>query len=334
MFKKYCAVCVAAVSILVYSPLAQAQSFFDRMVSQGLADPTSLITLQEYGSYLQSVSGPFALPGVSSVGFTAERGDLLGDGDYSRIAVPLAFEIDALTFGRVTPYVELTLSKTDQTQSEFWMEGTPMQMKVTHDISTLSIVGGAGLGIEVSDGLQIRPLFLVGYSRVEDRSVPATARGQRFRAAAGDSLFNWEVDQVQYGPALEVIYSNDLTADIEATVDMRISRMFMDTVKTSTPGLEAKSSYTTITGGATLDGATGLTLFGRDLRWLAFGGAAAFDEQTTGWLAFSWLGEAGLGLKIVDGGELVPFIDGASIRASLVFGDDVFGWTVGGALNF
>lgn len=48
---------------------ASAQSMFDMMVSQAINDPTTLISLNEYGNFIQAVSGPFSLPGVSSATF-------------------------------------------------------------------------------------------------------------------------------------------------------------------------------------------------------------------------------------------------------------------------
>lgn len=95
------------------------------MATQAKNDPTTLVRLNNYGSFVQAASGPFSLPGVVSSSFQANRG-ALGEGEFSRLVAPISRSFDSLEFDGFTPYAEVTFSFTDQKQNELWMEGTPI----------------------------------------------------------------------------------------------------------------------------------------------------------------------------------------------------------------
>ena len=320
---------ITCISIAVPIP-ASAQSLFDMMVSRALNDPTTLITLNEYGSFIQAASGPFSLPGVSSASFQVSRGTSLGDGEFSRLVLPISHSFESLEFGGITPYSEVTFSYTEQKQNEFWMEGTPMQMMVSHNIETASIMGGLGLDFEPVEGLIIRPIVQLGWSRIKDNSNPTTMMGQNFRAAVGDDLFIWEVDQLQYGPALEAEYITIVGSDIKVLADLRVTQLNVETIETNTPGLEESSKFHSVNGNFELDGPTSMSIYSRDVHWQYFMAAVHFDKTTSDALNFSWLGEIGAGLSLVDNQQDLPFVEALGMRGSVIFGDnDLSGWTIG-----
>ena len=309
---------------------ASAPSLFDMMVSQALDDPTTLISLNEYGNFIQAASGPFSLPGVSSASFQVSRGTLLGDGEFSRFVLPISGSFENLEFGGVTPYSEVTFSYTDQKQNEFWMEGMPMQMMVRHNIETTSIMGGIGLDFKPVEGLIIRPIVHLGWSRIKDNSNPTTMMGQRFREAVGDDLFIWEVDQLQYGPALEAEYNTTVGNEIKVFADLRFTQLNVETIETNTPGLEASSQFHSVNGKFELDGPTSMSIYSRDVHWQYFMAAVHFDKATSDALSFSWLSEIGAGLSLVDNQQDLPFVEALGLRGSVIFGDnDLSGWTIG-----
>ena len=309
---------------------ASAPSLFDMMVSRAQNDPTTLIALNEYGNFIQAASGPFSMPGVSSVSFQVGRGTLLGDGEFSRFVLPISGSFESLEFGGITPYSEVTFSYTDQKQNSWWMKDTPMQMMVRHNIETTSIMGGLGLDFKPVEGLIIRPIVQLGWSRIKDNSNPTTELGERFRAAVGDDLFIWEVDQLQYGPALEAEYTTIVGNDIKVLAGLRATQLNVETIETNTPGLEESSKFNSVSGNLELDGPTSVTVSDRDMRWQYFMGATRFDTATTNALKFNWLGEIGAGLSFVDSQQDLPFVEAVGITRSVILGDnDVDGWTLG-----
>jgi hypothetical protein len=311
------------------------------MAGQAKNDPTTLISLNEYGSFIQAVSGPFSLPGVISTSFQANRGTL-GNGEFTRLVAPISHSFDNLEFDGFTPYAEVTFSFTDQKQSELWMEGMPIQMMVEHNIKTTSIMTGVGVDFELMKGLTIRPLVHLGWSRIKDRSnqvpttnVTMTMMQQMFRNLTGDGIFKWEVDQFQYGPAVETKYNTNAGDDIEVNLGLRFTQLNIKTISTSTPGLEESSKFHSLSGNLELDGPTSVNVSGWDMRWQYFMGATRFDTATKNALKFSWLGEVGAGLFFVDSQEDSSYVETVGFSGSLIVGDnDVDGWTIGAKATF
>ena len=322
--------CISTAVPIPASAAPAAPTLFEMMVSQAKNDPTTLVSLNDYGSFIQAVSGPFSLPGVTSASFQVTRGAVLGDGEFTRVVLPLSHSFENLEFNGMTPYSEVTLSVTDQQQNEWWMKDTPMQMMVRHNIDTTSIMGGIGVGFEPVEGLIIRPIILLGWSRIKDNSNPTTEMGQTFRAAVGEGLFIWEVDQLQYGPAIEAEYTTIVRKDIKVLAGLRVTQLNVETIETNTPGLEESNKFNSVSGNLELDGTTSVTVSGRDMRWQYFMGATRFDTATSNALKFSWLGEIGAGLSFVDSQQDLPFVETVGITGSVILGDnDVDGWTVG-----
>ena len=326
---------VTYVSTAVSVPVLAAPTLLEMMAAQAKNDPTTLISLNEYGSFIQAVSGPFSLPGVTSASFEVDRGQLLGDGEFSRVVLPLSRSFESLEFGGMTPYSEVTFSHTEQKQNEFWMEATPMKMMVNHSVKTTSIMGGLGVGFEPLESLTIRPIVHFGWSRIKDKSKPTTSAGENFRAVAGEGLFIWEVDQLLYGPALEAEYIMILGNDLKVFTALRATHLNIKTSTTSTPGLKESNTFHSISGNFELDGPTAMSIYDRDVRWQYFMGATRFDNTTSDALNFRWLSEAGAGLSLVDNHQDLPFVESLGLTGSAIFGDsEVNGWTVGLKANF
>lgn len=323
-------VSILMVSVLTAVPILAADlTMLEMMVARAKNDPTALISLNDYGSFVQAVSGPFSLPGVASASFQVSRGALLGEGDFTRVALPLSRSFKKLKFGGITPYAEMTLSYTNQKQNEFWMEGTTMQMMVSHDIKTTSVLSGLGAGFEPVKGGVIRPIILLGWTRIKDNSDPTTTMGRMFQAEVGNNLFDWNVEQLQFGLAIETEYKTKIGKDVNVLSGIRATQLRIKTHSTSTPGLEASNNFTSISGNIEFDGPTSLSLFGRDVRWQTFAGATSFDKDTGRALSFNWLGETGAGIVLMNRKQNIPFVEGLGLRGSLILGDGIKGLAVG-----
>jgi len=326
---------ITYVSTAVSVPVSAAPTLLEMMAAQAINDPTTLISLNDYGSFIQAVSGPFSLPGVTSASFEVSRGNQLGEGEFSRAVLPLSRSFEDLEFSGMTPYAEVTFSHTEQKQNEFWMEATPMKMMVSHSIKTSSIIVGLGVGFEPMESLIIRPIAHFGWSRIKDNSKPTTMMGENFRAAAGEGLFIWEIEQLQYGPALEAEYTTNFGSDIKLLTGLRATQLHVTTSTTSTPGLKESNQFHSISGNLELDGPTSMSIYGREVRWQYFMGATEFDNTTRDALNFSWLSEVGTGISLVDNRKDIPYVEALGLTGSVIFGDsDVSGWTLGLKASF
>lgn len=326
---------IICISTALSTPVSAAPPTFEMMVSQAQNDPTTLISLNDYGSFIQAVSGPFSLPGVTSASFQVGRGQALGDGEFTRVVLPLSHSFENLEFNGMTPYSEVTLSHTEQKQNELWMKSTPMQMMVSHNIKSTSIMGGLGVGFKPFENLVIRPIVHLGWSRIKDNSKPTTVAGKNFRAAVGEELFIWEIEQLQYGPALEAEYTTVLGSDIKVLTALRATQLNVKTSTTSTPGLKESNQFHSFSGNVEFDGPTSMSIYDRDLRWLYFMGATQFDNTTSDALNFSWLSEVGIGLSVVNSKQGLSYVEAVGITGSVIFGDsDVNGWTIGLKASF
>jgi hypothetical protein len=318
------------------APMMPAQaSPMMMMAAQAKADPTTLIKLNKYGSFIQAVSGPFSLPGVVSATFKVNRGSALGDGEFTRIVVPVSHTFDDIKIGEGVLYSEMTFTYSDQKQNEMWMQGTANQMMVRHNVTTTSLMGGVGADFEPMEGLVIRPIVHLGWSRIKDDSNPTTAMGKMFRSLAGEDLFIWEVGQLQYGPAIEAEHSTIIGNDIKLNTGLRFTQLNIKTISTSTPGLEESSKFDSISGNFEMDGPTSVSLYGRDMRWQYFMGGTRFDNATSDALKFSWVGEIGTGISFIDSQENLPFVETLGVAASVIIGgNEVSGWTFSIKANF
>ncbi|MCK4782548.1 MAG: hypothetical protein KAV87_02275 [Desulfobacteraceae bacterium] len=318
------------ISTIFHSIPVSADPLFDMLVEQARNDPTTLISLNEYGSFIQATSGPFSLPGISSATFQVARGKQRGDGEFLRVVLPFSHSFESLEFGGLTPYSEVTFSYTNQKQNEWWLVGTPYKMLVRHELETYSILGGFGFDFKLLEGFIIRPFVHLGWSRIRDNSYPTTVAGEDFRAAVGEGLFVWEVDQLLYGPALEAEYTTIVGNDIKIVTSLRATKLRLETIETNTPGLEESGKIQTVSGNLELDGPTSMTIYDRNVRWQYFIGAVQFDDSTSNVLGFSWLREMGVGLSLVDSQQDLPYIEALAIRGSVITGDNnVSGWTIG-----
>lgn len=235
----------------------------------------------------------------------------------------------------MTPYSEITLSHTEQQQNEWWMKDTPMKIMVSHKIKSTSIMAGVGFGFKLFENLSIRPIIHLGWSRIKDNSDPTTADGEMFRAAVGEGLFIWEIEQFQYGPALDAEFTTTLLNDIKVITGLRVTQLNVKTSTTSTPGLKESNKFNSVSGNFEIDGPTFMSISDREVRWQYFMGATQFDSATSEALNFIWLSEVGTGLSLVDNQDDIPFLESLGLRGSVIFGDsDVSGWTIGLKASF
>ncbi|MBR28990.1 MAG: hypothetical protein CML46_18940 [Rhodobacteraceae bacterium] len=267
--------------------------------------------------------------GLSSAHYTID-GDTISTTNF-----PMGYTFADMAAG-ARPFVEgvfgwSSLSQRDSAQ----FHPTRGPTDIRYDLSTYSAIGGAGVEFDGPPGLRVRPVALIGYSRVEDDS-EFTGPGARFAdAATRGILLNARVDSLLYGGALELLYDAPFTDEIDFSFAGRYTRLWADVVDASDPAWErsSASAFDTVTGHAEFEGPTGATLMGRDLRWIGFVGGASLIGSQGAALGFTGYGEVGAGIRVVDR-ETFPYIEGGAIRGSVLVGDDMIGWSIGATLDF
>ncbi len=179
----------------------------------------------------------------------------------------------------------------------------------------------------------MRPIANVGYSRIKDSAAVRGPDAALLAGAAQGILFDVSIDSVLYGASLEFEYENSFANDINVDARIRYQHLWDEVQSASDPALESSEDFGVFTMRAEADGPTGGKAFGRDLRWIGFSSVTWLPGSQTDDLGFEWFAELGGGLEIVDR-NVIRGIEGVSLRASVLAGDGVTGWTLGASLEF
>ncbi len=288
-----------------------------------------------FGKSVLGIAGFAAMPGVSAAEFRLDNGGL-PDTEVSRLALPLSNDWETLRILGAALHTELTLGwfTAEQDYGTFF-RGTAFQGRPSSEINSWTGVAGLGLAFPVGERTTLTPLMMLGYGRVEDDTDFTGPGAARLGRATRGVLFNWRTDELIYGPAVKLDHATQLGADIGFEGTARANLILAETLDASHPALEGSSEAVVLTAHGELDGPTGATIAGRELRWLAFAAGTAFGADAADSLGIDGFVELGAGLEIVDRSILPQIaLEGASLRASVILGDGVTGWSLGGQLEF
>lgn len=309
---------------------AAAQSAADlRRVVAAAVDRTA------FGNFVTAAVGFSALPGVSAADFTIDL-DGPGEVEATRLALPLSRRWEGVEILGGAPHTELTLAGFRASRAyPVFLPGTPRAARPDATATSLTAIGGLGLAFPVAEGTTLAPLVTLGYGRLEDDTTFSGPGARSLDRATRGVLFNVRVEQLIGGPALQLDHARGLGGDLRLASRLRADAVFSDTISVSDPALEASAASQVFTARADLDGPTGRRAFGRPLRWVLFGAGTAFTGDAADFIGADAFAELGGGLAL-SAADLAPELGlaGASLRASVVVGADVHGWSVGGRLEF
>lgn len=289
----------------------------------------------QVGEAAQALTGFSALPGVSAARFLIDDdSDGASDSKATKLLLPLAHEVEDIGPPGLSLHTELTLGylELDQDIGDV-ASGTILETSFDTRSQVFSAIGGLGVGYALGCCTTLKPMALIGYSRIEqdtDFSGPGAAL---LDAATDGILFNYTMDLALLGGAVEIADRRPLPHDLRFTGNLRYNHLYARAFRASDPVLETSSHFGVITGLAQLDGPTGAQAFGRDLRWIGFATHSSFPGNSDRALGFDYLFELGGGVEIVDR-EVVEGIEGLSLRASVLGGNGVIGWSAGFKLQF
>lgn len=330
-----------AVAVRAFAPIAALSVIAGLQIMPALAEVTpdelrdqvrQIVRQDGFGDQLQALSGFAALPGISAATFTVEQGDA-PDSRIDRLILPLAHQFTALRLFGGSLHLETTLGYTRVEQSVRADAGGVADTKIDRDLTSLSALGGVGLDFEPLENTILRPIALLGYARLEDDS-DYEGPGAAALASIADGIFlNVNAHELLYGGAIEVEHARDLAADLRLKASARYNHLWATTLHASDAALKGDSNFGVFTAAAALDGPLPVGAFGRELRWLGFVTNSSFPGLSGETLGFDYFFEFGGGLEIVDRG-VVRGIDGISLRASYLTGDNVSGFSVGAHIEF
>ncbi|MGF1554526.1 MAG: hypothetical protein ACFBWO_18790 [Paracoccaceae bacterium] len=274
----------------------------------------------------QALSIVGGAPGISAASFSVDDDDFAFD--VYKISPSHAFEVG---WSGVRPYAEISLGYLDADQDftfRFPSGGTDLDL----DIHVLTALAGAGVEFDIAPGTVVRPIALFGYSRITDDAELVGPEAELLAAAGEGLLFDVEIDSLLYGAALAVETDQTIGEDIALNASLRYSHLVDDVIDASEPELEGTNDFGTLTAGVELDGPIGLSVFGRELRWIGFASHTYLPGEKDA-LGFSYFFELGGGVEIVDR-DVLSFIEGVSLRGSGIVGNGVTGFTAGATIEF
>ena len=286
------------------------------------------------GSMVQGLAGFGAVPGISGANFDVDSTGAVTDSDLSRMNFPLAHDFKQVGGLKQDLHTELALGwLTGSTDFRNLQPGTPFNSDVSSDLSAMSIVGGVGLGFPLTDELTLTPMALLGYSHVEDDSTFSGPGAAALDGLTREILFNYSVDELLYGAALELKYAHSLAGDIDLQAKLRYNQLFAETLDASNDALEGSGNFGVLTAFIQFDGPTPAKLFGRDLRWIGFAANSTFVGDAADGLGFDYFFELGGGIELVEP-NILQGVEGFSVRGSALIGNGVTGWSLGAQLEF
>ncbi len=287
----------------------------------------SVAATGELAQSFQALSVFGASPGISAATFRVSDQDL--DINAYKISPSYAFDIG---LDPVKPYVEGTIGYLDADQDGTFQLLADTPTAIDLDIHAFTFLGGIGAEIEIAEGTVIRPIALIGYSRVDDDAELFGPEADLLGGAGAGILFDVRIDSLLYGAALEIETVQTISDDIDLVAGVRYNHLVDHVLDASSRFLEDDNDFGVLTARAEVDGPIGVSVFERELRWIAFAGHSFLPGEKDD-LGFSYFFELGGGVEIVSPGVL-PWVEGVSLRASGIVGNGVTGFTAGASLEF
>lgn len=274
----------------------------------------------------------FALsPGLRASSLRVDA-SVIGELELDLFKLPLSHEFEPAWRG-LRPYVQFTAGGF-RSEKAFVLPILPLTPTFGEiELSGYAAVGGIGVSIPLTDHTTLRPLALAGYARVSSEgSLTGPFAALLLRLADG-VVINAEADAWVLGGSVEALHSQRLSGGYGLDGSFRIGLLTAKVRDSSFADIEDRGYLPSVSARIEIDGPTGYTLDGLPVQWLASAAGNYIPGPTGGFLgtpAALELG-AGLALPVADAGAVT---DGIAIRASMLLGDGVIGWSVGLSLDY
>ncbi len=225
--------------------------------------------------------------------------------------------------------------RVDPGNLELFDASTPdLQTNVDSCIEAFSGTTSAGPIFRLSEEWNLVTVGRVAYAYLDSDASYSGPGAQLSQSIFDRLLFNWSVHTLSYGFGVELDHTTPLTEEITLQSRLRFDATWTETIKETDNA--QKASVETQRGAirADLVGPTGWRAFDAPLDYRVHGGYALFDNRTGTALGFQDVFEVGGGLEARAAAWDLGPLSRVSLGVSLLFGDDVWGYTFGGSIGF
>ncbi len=283
----------------------------------------------DLGAAFQSFALFTGVPDIAGANYTIDRPRSSDYGIRSVRGSPV-FTIE--NGKSVRPYFEVNLgiAAGDETFAVSFEGEEPTRAHVKYNL--LSAVGGAGAEIDITSWLKLRPIAVAGASHFTDNTTTSGPFANELFAVSNDVVFDARTSALLYGGAMEVVVEFEPRDDIEVTGVVRGSAIHSLPIATSDEALDVDAQLQLASVNVEVEGPTPLTLFNRRLRWEAFAGTTFISGHAGSAIGFDHLSQVGAGVEIVTPNASI--IDGVALRTSVLFGENVEGFSLGFSFKY
>lgn len=232
----------------------------------------------------------------------------------------------------IKPYVEIGLTYARSTQ-----DGQPALVfpdtDINFDLTTFAAQTGLGVSFPLSKTLTFRPIFLLGYSYVEEDADVEGEFVDELREVAGGILFDFEAESLLFGPAAEFEYRAAIDDDFDVESTLRYDHVFDYVLDASDEVLEGTNDFGIWTANVKGTKATGIELYSRELSLIGTFGGSYFPGDLGDKLLADYYLEGGGGVEIAADG-IIKGLQGVELSGLYIWGPDVTGYKFGLSVNF
>ncbi len=312
---------LAGSALLVLTSHVQAQTL--------VLGPAGIARSEGLGRAFETFSIFGGTPGVAAAQFYS-------DFDLNNFQLPIAHTfkpIEGSYLDGIAPYAELTPDylTADRTFLLTPSAASPRSVKLSFD--AWSTLAGGGIDIPLGTGFRLRPILLAGYSHVGGDATFFGPNAALFHSLVGGILSDASLSSTLLGGALELVYETRFRGDITLRAQIRYNELAAVVTSASSTALKQNGSFGVASTSTVLSGPTGWHIAANAIRWLGYANGTWLPDTNRRTLGFNAFAEIGAGLQVI-APNVVPGVQGGTVRASAIVGPGVTGWLFSAALDF
>ena len=253
----------------------------------------------------------------------------LGGIDADLFKLPLAYEFAPVWRG-VKPYVQLTFGRfeIDKRAAVTIFPAAPTGIEV--NMRGEAVVAGVGATIPLVLGTSLRPTVFGGYARIRSDAATSGPFSGLLLSVVDGILADARLESPIAGASLSLRHEADIGGNVAFDGSLGFGLLYAPVTVATDPAIDQAIPFPAISAQFEADGPLWKTEQALRLRWLGFAGVTfvpALPEDIAG---IPLAAEIGLGLRL-NGPDLQQ---GVTLRASIILGDRVTGWSLGVGLDF